>query len=172
MTTILPIYGTPPKRDIITRAYGFCGQATYEFELTAEEYVAGLRAMDDQLAPYCPQCGYNLPQEGDGNPADNSGILKSDILGVSYYVAKLLAPQIGKQLQVNKDAARACDAFLARYSEIPFMGFGRNTIRGAGNRYWRNWGSPFLPTKDDLLTSTVVSTGPTFSSAPQLIPDA
>ncbi len=147
----LPLYGPPPKRDIIQRAYGYCGQATYEFELSPEEYVAGLRAMNDQLAPLCPQCGYNLPPEGDGNPEDNSGIALTDILGVAYFVAQLLAPTIGKQLQGNKRAAIACDAFLARYQTIPFQQMGRGTIRGAGNRRYTGWRSPFftVPISDD-----------------------
>lgn len=151
--SVLPIYGTPAKRDIIQRAYGFCGQASYEFELSPEEYVAGLRAMNDQLATLPATTGYNMPDEGDGSPDDDSGIARSDVLGVSYFVAQLLAPQIGKQLAGNKIAIRASDTFLAKYKPIPFVEMGRNTIRGSGNRRWSGWNSPYFiaDTSDDEI---------------------
>lgn len=150
---VLPLYGSPAKRDIIQRAYGFCGQASYEFEISPEEYVFGLRAMNDQLATLPTTTGYNMPAEGDGSADDLSGIAQADVLGVSYFVAQLLAPQIGKQLAGNKIAIRACDAFLAKYKPIPFMEMGRDTIRGAGNRRWGNWRSPYFitTTSDDEI---------------------
>lgn len=144
--TVLPLYGSPSKRDIIQRAYGYCGQASYEFELSSEEYVAGLRAMNDQLATLPATTGYNMPAEGDGTVDDFSGVSQGDVLGVSWFVAQLLAPQIGKQLAGNKIAIRACDAFLAKYKPIPFMQLGRNTIRGSGNRRWGGWRSPYFIT--------------------------
>ncbi|QDZ07458.1 hypothetical protein FPZ24_08170 [Sphingomonas panacisoli] len=147
--SVLPLYGTPPKRDIIQRAYGYCGQASYEFELSPEEEVAALRAMNDQLAPFAGVCGYNMPQEGDGSAMDDSGINRTDVLGVSYFVAQLLAPTIGKQLMGSKPAIAAKDRFLAKYQSIPCMEFGRGTIRGSGNRRWAGWGSPFFPSGVD-----------------------
>ena len=142
--TILPLYGGPAKRDIIQRAYGFCGQASYEFELSPEEYVVGLRAMNDQLATLPTTTGYNMPAEGDGSADDFSGIAQADVLGVSYFVAQLLAPTIGKQLAGNKIAIRASDVFLAKYKPIPFMEMGRHTIRGAGNRRFIGYGMPYF----------------------------
>lgn len=155
--SVLPLYGTPPKRDIIQRAYGYCGQASYEFELSPEEEVTALRAMNDQLASFATACGYNMPQEGDGNAMDDSGINRTDILGVSYFVAQLLAPTIGKQLMGSKPAIAAKDAFLAKYQSIPSMGFGRGTIRGAGNRRWGMRG-PFFPTDVTVLETIYVAT--------------
>lgn len=150
--TVLPLYGAPSKRDIIQRAYGFCGQASYEFELSPEEYVVGLRAMNDQLATLPTTTGYNMPAEGDGSADDFSGIAQADVLGVSYFVAQLLAPTIGKQLMGNKIAIRASDAFLAKYKPIPFSGLGRQTIRGSGNRRWPGYTPYFVAeTSDDEI---------------------
>jgi len=147
--TVVPVFGGPKKRDIIQRAYGFCGQAAYEFELTPEEYNAGLRAMNDQLAA-CNCTTYNFPEYGDGNAEDESGLAANDILGVSYYVAQLLAPQIGKTLTASKPASRACDLFLMKWQAIPSVELGRQTPRGAGNRYW-NGPLPFFvaPVSED-----------------------
>lgn len=141
MTTI-SIYGGPLKRSIIQRAYGYCGQSVTEFELTPEEYTAGLQVMNDQMAVLGVASGYNFPVTGDGNPDDESGIAAADVLGASVYVAQLLALTIGKALQVNAVQARAASSFLSKCTAIPQMELGRGTIRGAGNR--RNWRGPFF----------------------------
>lgn len=147
--TIVPTFGGPKKRDIIQRAYGFCGQASYEFELTPEEYNAGLRAMNDQMAALgCTS--YNFPEYNDGSAEDESGLAASDVLGASYYVAQLLAPQIGKTLSTSKPASRACEQFLMKWPLVSQVEMGRQTPRGAGNRYW-NGPLPFFvaPISDD-----------------------
>lgn len=134
--TIAYLYGGPIKRDIIDRAYGFCGQSAAEFELSPEEYVVGLRALNDQMAAFGPVTGYNMPSYGDGQVEDESGLDPADTLGIAVLVARMIAPQIGKQLAVGKTGQRAADVVTAKYTPTQHMQMGRNTIRGAGNREW------------------------------------
>ncbi len=143
--TIAYLYGGPPKRDIIDRAYGFCGQSASQFELSPEEYVEGLRALNDQMGLLGPSTGYNYPPYGDGLPEDESGLDQTDVLGAAGRTARLLAPQIGKQLSVSKTQQRAADVLLAKYQQTPQMSMGRHTIRGSGNRSIAR-GRPFFYT--------------------------
>lgn len=142
--TQISVYGGPLKRAIIMRAYGMCGQSVAEFELSPEDFTAGLQALNDQMAILGPLTGYNFPDYGDGTPEEESGLRNEDVLGASYYVAQLLAPTIGKDLKHNKVAERACSIFLSRCTCLPEMQFARQTIIGAGNRWRRQWG-PFFP---------------------------
>lgn len=141
--TTLALYGGPLKRDIIKRAFGYCGQSTTEFELTPEEYTQGLQLMNDSMALLGDLTGYNFPATGDGNPEDESGIAAADVLGASVYLAQLLAPTIGKALAINGQQARAASDFLAKCTPISQMEMGRGTPRGAGNR-WQAWRGPFF----------------------------
>lgn len=141
--TDISLYGGSLKRSIIQRAYGYCGQSVTEFELTPEEYTAGLQVMNDQMAVLGDATGYNFPVTGDGSPDEESGLAAADVLGASVYVAQLLAPTIGKDLKVNAVQTRAASNFLSKCTPIPQMEMGRGTIRGAGNR-WQRWRGPFF----------------------------
>ena len=142
--TTLSLYGGPLKRDIIKRAYGYCGQSTTEFELSPEEMVAGLQVMNDQMAVLGTLTGYNFPVTGDGTPEDESGLAAGDVLGASVYVAQLLAPTIGKDLKLSAVQVRAASSFMAKCVPIPQMELGRGTPRGAGGR--RHTFGPFFQT--------------------------
>lgn len=145
--TTIPVYGGPLKSAIVKRAYGYCGVASFEFEISPEDMVTGLQALNDQMAVLGTCTGYNFPNYGDGTGGEESGLRNEDVLGASYYVAKLLAPQIGKQLQGNPVAERACTIFLARTQCIPEMQLGRQTPVGAGNRWAGQWRGPFFPVR-------------------------
>lgn len=135
--TTIYTFGGPPKREIIKRAYGICGQSTAEFELEPEEYVKGLQAFND-LQGLLQGSAYNYPlaDNEDGNPEDESGVPQSEVLGVSCYVASLIAQQIGKDLRLNASQKRAMSIVETKYQTVPTMGLRRTTPRGSGNRYW------------------------------------
>lgn len=136
--TVVPTYGGPLKRDMVQRAYGFCGMGWSEFDISPEDYVTGLRCMNDQMAVLGTLSGYNFPEYGDGNIEDESGLAPEDVLGAAYFTAQLLAPSIGKALTGNKPGARAASKLIARCNPTPFMEMGRFTPRGSGNR-WYGW---------------------------------
>jgi hypothetical protein len=148
----IALYGGPLKREIIKRAFGYCGQSTTEFELSPEEYTQGLQLLNDQMAVLGDASGYNFPATGDGNPEEESGLAAQDVLGASVYLAQLLAPTIGKALALSDTQKRACSNFLVKCTAIPQMELGRSTVRGKGNR-WSRWRGPFFIT--DISDSEV-----------------
>lgn len=143
--TTAPLYGGPLKRDIIRRAFGLCGQSVTEFELTPEEYELGLMAANDLAATLGAGFGYYAPAIGIGSYADESGIAAADVLGFTVMLAQEIGPNIGKAFIPNGKQATAKSALEAKYQVIPSRGLGRQTIRGAGNR-WYVGPSPFFVT--------------------------
>jgi hypothetical protein len=128
-----------PKRYIIERAYGECGQAITEFELSPEEMLTGLRMLNDLMAELQAQgiaLGYNAPTSGDGSSTEDSGLDRSVVRAVSGKLARDIAPLIGKTVapDANGSFARAWSTLLARNTVIPQMEMRRQTPRGAGNR--------------------------------------
>lgn len=157
--TDLAIYGGPKKRDIIKRAYGLLGQSFTEFEISVEEYNAGLMCLNDTMAQLEDEfgvvLGYNYPTNGtDGSPEDESGLARGVVRAVSYMLAKYLAPSIGKTMppEALSELARAQGTIQA-LAVIPQMEMGRQTIRGQGNRRWASAGRPFFAV--DLSTDEV-----------------
>ncbi|WP_343518095.1 hypothetical protein [Sphingomonas sp.] len=141
--TTLGIYGGALKSTLIERAFGMCGQSITEFELTPEEYTLGLRCLNDVAATFPATLGYNMPNNGDGNPEDESGILRSDELGITVLLAQEIAQNIGKTFSPNKKQAQASSILTGRYLTLVPRELARQTIRGAGNRYW-NGPDPFF----------------------------
>lgn len=134
MTTI-SLYGGPLKKTLIERAFGMCGQSSTEFQLTPEEYELGLRAMND-IAGTLGAIPFNMPPNGDGSAEDESGLDRADVLGFTVRLAQELSNNIGKAFMPKGSQASAMSGLLAKYQPIPFVQMGRNTPRGAGNRYW------------------------------------
>lgn len=146
MTTI-NLYGGALKSTLIERAFGMCGQSVTEFELTPEEYTLGLRCLNDTMAQFPDSTGYNMPPSGDGFAEEESGLAKADELGATALLAAEIAQNIGKAFSPNKAQARAISELNAKYLSMVSRELGRQTIRGAGNRWMRaGYGSPFFYT--------------------------
>lgn len=133
--TVLSLYGGPLKKTLIERAFGMCGQSSTEFQLTPEEYDLGLRSMND-IAGTLGAIPFNMPETGDGDAEDESGLDRADVLGFTVRLAQELSNNIGKAFMPKGTQASAMSALLGRYQPIPFVQLGRNTPRGMGNRYW------------------------------------
>jgi hypothetical protein len=149
--TTLDLYGGPKKRTIIMRAYGMCGQSVTEFELTPEEYDLGLQCMNEISTEYGSAFGYNFPEYGNGSPDDESGIAQADVLGFAVRTAQEISSNIGKAFTPNGPQAKAVSALTSKYQSVPFRQLGRQTIVGAGNRYYGAWGGPYFlaPVSDE-----------------------
>lgn len=147
--TEIALYGGPLKRELIKRGYGICGQSFTEYEITPEEYEAGLMCLDDTMAVLASQwgidLGYNFPVTGGGSPEDESGIPIGAVKGVSYQLAQALAPTIGKALPADAltQLAQTWAPLLSTYGTTPHVELGRGTPRGAGNRLYAP-GRPFF----------------------------
>lgn len=140
--SVLPLYGNPPKRDIIQVAFEECGQAGYEFELTPEEYSSALRRLNaimGELLGSGIDLGFYFPQNSFGSPEEGSGIPLDSVQAVGLLLAESIAPSIGKTLSAesNRRIVSARSQLYAKYMAIPQMEMGRQTPRGMGNRYWQ-----------------------------------
>jgi hypothetical protein len=158
--TLVTVPSGPLKRDLIQQAYEECGQAAYEYDLSPEEYASALRRLNAMLAEwkagYSIDIGYLFPDNGtDGNIEDGSGIPFGAVQCVAGMLAVRIAPAMGKTISPETKAAISQSWMLLRanYAQIPEMQFGRNTIRGAGNRRARWWG-PFFPVCQTCNRST------------------
>lgn len=153
--TVIPLYGNPPKRDIIQVAFEECGQAGYEFELTPEEYSSALRRLNNLMAELLGSgidLGFYFPANSYGDPMEGSGIPGDSVQAVGLLLAESIAPTIGKTLsaETNRRIASARAQLTTKYMAIPMMEMGRGTIRGLGNRYWQGSRPYFVTdTSDD-----------------------
>lgn len=145
--TSLPVYSGPPKRDIIQVAFEECGQAGYEFELTAEEYGSALRRLDGLmnmlLGVYSVDLGYAFPVIGAPVSIDDeSGIPLQAVQPVGQLLARGIMRGIGKQVSGGQIGSQALSILVAQYQANPVMNFGRDTPEGSGNR----WSRTYFPT--------------------------
>lgn len=149
--TTLALYGGPLKRQIIKQAYGGCGQSFTEFDISSEEMIAGLQLLNNAMAALEDEqgivLGYNYPNAGsDGSPEDESGIPAGAVKAIVGHLARELAPTIGKTITPDASFARAWTNLLSKYTTVPQMEMGRNTVRGAGNRRYGLGGAPYFVT--------------------------
>lgn len=157
--TLVAIPAGPLKRDLIQLAYEECGQAGYEFELTAEEYVSALRRLNNMLAEwlsaYGVDLGYDFPAAiGDvGSADDASGIDAGVAQTVALRLALRIAPGMGKTLSTEsrKQMAESWSALRTKYQSVPTMNYGRNTIKGAGNRSFWSRRNPLFPVDEGYV---------------------
>jgi hypothetical protein len=141
MTTI-PLPSGPPKRRIIEMAFGKCGLAGYEFGRTPEEVNDALTELDAMMLEWpFSGLGYVQPAYGLGKPEELSGIPDDTTAAVATQLALRLAPNMGKTLspEANAAVARSMALLHAKVAEIPTMPFAAHTLRGAGSR------TPFGP---------------------------
>jgi len=147
----------PLKRDLIQLAYEECGQAGYEFELTPEEYESALRWLNAMLSEWLDafgvDLGYDFPVSGKGHIDDASGVPVGTQQIIGLRLALRIAPAIGKALSTEsrKQMAESWSALRTKYQTTPTMQFGRNTMRGAGNRSFWSTRSPFFPVDEGYV---------------------
>lgn len=155
--SILPLYGNPSKRTIIQLAYEEMGMAGYEFEISPEEEASALRRLQIMMAELEDEeniaLGYYYIPNGYGSGDELSGIPAGAVNAVATLLAFRLAPSQGKAMSGESKAAlsRAMTTLRGKYTTIPSMLLGRQTIRGAGSRWGRGWYGPFFrtPVPDD-----------------------
>lgn len=150
--SVLPVFGNPPKRDIIQMAYEECGAAGYEFEQTAEEEASALRRLQSMMAELQENenivLDFYFAPNGYGEGTEPSGIPAGAVNAIATLLAFRLAPNMGKSMQGESRGAlsRAMTLLRGKYTSIPSMELGRQTIRGAGNRWGSGWASPYFAT--------------------------
>jgi hypothetical protein len=147
------------KREIVTNAFEEIGLASYAFDLQPEQLQAGLRRLDNMMATWNSRglrIGYPLTDSPSGSDLDqDSNVTDEAIEAIVGNLAVRIAPMLGKTVSPDtKAAARsAYMALLSRRSTIPEMLNDADAIpAGAGNKYWRVTGDPFLIQEERGLT--------------------
>lgn len=145
--TTLDLYGGPIKRTVIEDAYAQLGLSCAEWDIEAEEFALGVRALDQLMAAVgCTTYNYG------GTAEAETGLAATDILAVVAMLAQQIMSPTGKVFTPNGEQAKAISSFRAKWQVIPERMLGRQTIRGAGNRWYGGF-SPFFvtPTPSDEI---------------------
>lgn len=145
------------KRQILDEAFTELGIGN-AFDVSPEEQQTAIRRLDTMMATWEGlgiRLGYamsNTPDEGDLD--DDSGLPVGAVETVYLNLAKRLAPQFGKQLNMaTLSAAAAGYSTLLRAAAQPIEQQLRAGLPlGAGNKGWRTPGQVFVtpPTSDPL----------------------
>lgn len=138
------------KRQLIESAYEEIGLASYEFDLSPEEWQSALRKMDTMIATWQGKginTGYAIPGNPDDSDLDNeSGLQDLAVEAVYLNLAIRLAPSFGKQITQTTQAS-AKDAYNTLLNQAAFppqQQFPNTLPVGAGSKYWRNTQNPFI----------------------------
>lgn len=144
------------KRQFIEQAFDEIGLAPYTYELSTEQLTSALRRLDAMMAEWNGKgirLGYPLPSSPAGSSLDEqTSVPDMANEAIILNLAMRLSPAYGKQMLVQSiGAARnAYGAILARFTgpierALPSM------PSGAGNKSWRDYGSPFTPVPEEPL---------------------
>jgi hypothetical protein len=147
------------KREVVQNAFEEVGLASYAFDLQPEQMQAGLRRLDNMMATWNSRglrIGYPLTDSPAGSDLDqDTNVTDEAIEAIVSNLAIRLAPLLGKTVSPDtKASARsAYMALLGRRSTIPERLIDVNAVpAGAGTKYWRVNGDPFLQQEDRGLT--------------------
>ena len=147
------------KREIVQNAFEEVGLASYAFDLQPEQFQAGLRRLDNMMATWNSRgirIGYPLVDSPSGSSLDDTtDVTDEAVEAMVGNLAIRIAPMLGKTVSPDtKATARsAYMALLSRRTETLEMVNDASAIpAGAGNKYWRVTGDPFLIQEERGLT--------------------
>ena len=147
------------KREIVQNAFEEVGLASYAFDLQPEQMQAGLRRLDNMMATWNSRglrIGYPLADNpGDSDLDQDATVTDEAIEAIVSNLAVRLAPMMGKTVSPDTKATARSSymALLSRRSAILERRIDVNSIpAGAGTKYWRFNGDPFLMEEERGLT--------------------
>ena len=144
------------KRALIEAAYAELALASYDFDLSPEEMLAGLRRLDSMMATWAGQgvqVGYVLGTSPDaGSIDDDSGLQSVANEAVYMSLACRIAAGKGKVLAPStlRNAKQAYDSLLSHLAsqQVQRQQLPSGTPLGAGNKPWRMTTRPFVSRPD------------------------
>ena len=143
------------KRQICSEAFAELGLASYDFDLTPEEYQSALRRLDSLMAEMQQRgfsLGYALPSSPDDADLDQDSGLPDYAVSFAYLnLAVRLGPQFGKPVpQETKVAAeQAKRTVLMNFVMPPQQQYPASVPLGAGNKVWRGSQRRFIRPPDE-----------------------
>jgi hypothetical protein len=144
------------KRDIVRKALGYIGLATYIFDATADELTDALTELDNLAAEWDGigvRVGYMLPGTGSSDLDDEAGIPDTSVSAFALNLAPRIAPSYGKLVspQVLAMAKASYNALLVARAKIPEVQYPNTFPYGRGNR--RDTKDPAYYTPEDQITT-------------------
>lgn len=144
------------KLQLVEAAYGELALASYDFDLDPEELEAALRRLDTMMATWLGlglQLGYNAASSPDGSDLDDeSGLQLIAVEAVYMGLACKLAASKGKALPSSslRSAKSAYDSLVLTVAkaQVAEQQLASGTPRGAGQKTWRGFNSPFTTQPD------------------------
>lgn len=108
MTTLPIPFAGRPKRNLIDMAFEECGVGGYEFDRDPEEINMALRRLNALMGEWpWKTIDYNMPDYGDGQPEDVSGVPFDAENAVALHLAQRVAAGMRIPLGAEHRAARA-----------------------------------------------------------------
>lgn len=143
------------KRQYIEQAFAEIGLAGYVFDLSPEQLQSALRQVDTMMATWDAK-GIKLGWPIALSPgASDLDTLVSDHPWANEAIytnlAMRIAPGFGKVVQqdTRTNAKLSYDALLLQAARPQQMQYSSALPAGAGNKYWRETGDPFLQDPND-----------------------
>lgn len=138
------------KRSLINQAFEELGVAAYVFDLAPEQITSAHTRLTAMLLGWNGQgirLGYDASDDIDGD----AGVPDYANEAIYTNLAVRLAPTIGKQASAEtlKAAKLAYNLLLQRAAMPEEMQLNSSIPAGAGHKYWRDAGDPFLRPPSD-----------------------
>lgn len=140
------------KRQFVTAALEEIGLAAYVFDLQPQQIESALRRLDAMMAEWNAKgirLAYPLPSSPELSDVDaESEVPDGANEAIITNLAVRLAPSYGKSVMPGTMvvAKEGYNTLLSRAAVPPEQQLPSTTPAGAGNKPWRTYDNPFLPT--------------------------
>jgi hypothetical protein len=145
------------KRQFIAAAFDEIGLASYVFDLQPEQLEASLRRLDAMIAEWNAKgirLGYPLPSSPEYSDIDaESQVPDAANEAIILNLAIRLAAGYGKQPADDTRiyAKQGYNTLLSRAAMPPEQQFPSSLPLGAGNKPWRVYNNPYMPSPVDVV---------------------
>lgn len=146
------------KRQFVMAALEEIGLASYAFDVQPQQVESALRRLDAMMAEWNGKgirVGYPLPSSPQYSDLDaESEVPDSAYEAIICNLALKIAPSYGKQVmpETRVAAKNAFNVLLSRAAVPPEKQLPGTMPAGAGNKPWRDDGSPYLSPPVDPVT--------------------
>jgi hypothetical protein len=134
----------------VRKAFSEIGMAAYVFDLQSQQLQEALERLDSQMATWDGngiRVGWSIPEsEDESSLEDEVDVPYQAREAIFKQLALKIAPLFGKTCspELKSAASQAMDALL-QFTAWPIpMQYPGTLPSGAGNKPWRNQGTPFL----------------------------
>lgn len=142
------------KRQFIVAAFDEVGMSDYVYNMQPQDLQSALGRLDNMMAEWNARgirLGYPLAGSPGSSDIDaDTSVPDAANEAIRCNLAVRIAPAFGvtPMPETKATARKALNTLSAWAQTIPEMQLPGTTPRGAGQKPWRGYGSPFMPTPD------------------------